>query len=141
MMNFYIFYSTFSWLIFLLLYFLHCCVPLLCLLPAPSFMLLFFITFLGTFSVALLLLFFCFCFCVCFFAFCCFCFCLLLLLCVLFFVAALLGFVFFAFVLIFFCFFFLFFFAFFLLFSNLGLDLVLFFFVDFIFLSVYRSCL
>ena len=52
-----------------------------------------------------------------FFCFCCFCFCLLLLLCVLFFVAALLGFVFFAFVLLFillfFSLFFCFFFAFF----------------------------
>ena len=122
MMNFYIFYSTFSWLIFLLLYFLHCCVPLLCLLPAPSFMLLSFKTFLGTYSVAFLLLFFggVFAFVFAFFCFCCFCFCLLLLLCVLFFVAALLGFIF----LLLFCFFFAFFplFLLFLLFSNLGLD-------------------
>ena len=47
-----------------------------------------------------------------FFCFCCFCFCLLLLLCVLFFVAALLGFVF----LLLFCFFFAFFLLFFSLF-------------------------
>ena len=121
-MNFYIFYSTFSWLVFLLLYFLHCCVPLLCLLPAPSFMLLSFKTFLGTYSVAFLLLFFWFLLlCLLFFAFvafvfafCCFCVSFFLWLRCLDF--------FFAFVLLFFLLFVRFFFAFFLLFSNLGLD-------------------